>query len=166
MKRVIYLLLLLINASFMGAQINLPPAKGYVDLGLPSGTKWKETNEEGFYTFEKALNKYGSDLPSADQWRELQNYCTWEWYGSGFVLTSTFNGNTLQLPSGGFIACNGNKETSTNFGSYWSRDKFWHQSAHAYVAWSIGWYCNDVTSKTIDFDASLLCHQFRVRLVH
>lgn len=33
---------------------------GYVDLGLPSGTLWKNKNEEGFYTYDDAVSKFGS----------------------------------------------------------------------------------------------------------
>ena len=33
----------------------------FVDLGLPSGTLWKSTNEPGFYTYDEAL-KNGLEL--------------------------------------------------------------------------------------------------------
>ncbi len=33
---------------------------GFVDLGLPSGLLWAEKQEEGYYTHEEAVKKYGS----------------------------------------------------------------------------------------------------------
>ena len=35
----------------------------YVDLGLPSGTLWKDKNESGQYKFQDALKKFGDNLP-------------------------------------------------------------------------------------------------------
>lgn len=32
--------------------------EGFVDLGLPSGRKWAPANEEGFYSFEKAVEMF------------------------------------------------------------------------------------------------------------
>lgn len=165
MRKYIYAILLLFCTSSIIGQINLPPAKGYVDLGLPSGTKWKELNEEGFFTHDEALTKYGPKLPSADQWRELATYCEWEWQGSGFLLTSVFNKNSLFLPSDGFIKCNGVKETSNSFCSYWTRDKFWNSSAGAYVAWSYSWYYYDSSANTRQLSDDRLCFRFHVRLV-
>ena len=58
--------------------------KGYVDLGLPSGTFWKKTNEEGKYTFDEALEKFGYNLPSFDQLKELEEICEWHSNDSGY----------------------------------------------------------------------------------
>ena len=45
-------------------------AAGYVDLGLPSGTKWKSTNEiggnNGFYTYDEAISAFGDKLPTKE----------------------------------------------------------------------------------------------------
>ena len=38
----------------------------YIDLGLPSGTLWADCNEEGFYYFDEAVEKYGYRLPTYD----------------------------------------------------------------------------------------------------
>ena len=49
---------------------------GYVDLGLPSGTLWKEQNEiDGFCTYEQAMALFGNDLPTKEQWEELILSC-------------------------------------------------------------------------------------------
>ena len=53
-------------------------AQGLVDLGLPSGTLWKDKNEEGgFYTYEQAMSKFGDKLPTKEQFKELKNKCQW-----------------------------------------------------------------------------------------
>ena len=44
---------------------------GYTDLGLPSGTKWKNFNATGFYTYDEAVSKFGNRLPTKEQWEEL-----------------------------------------------------------------------------------------------
>ena len=72
----------------------------FVDLGLPSGTKWKAVNEEGFYDYDKAVNKYGASLPSKEQLRELKDCCVWEWNGEGCVVKGP-NGNSITLPAAG-----------------------------------------------------------------
>ena len=59
-------------------------AQGWVDLGLPSGTLWKDTNEEGFYTFSKAVDKFGSSLPTKQQFDELIKSCKWIYQGKDY----------------------------------------------------------------------------------
>ncbi len=83
---------------------NLPKQEGYIDLGLPSGTKWSSQNESQRYSFDAALKTYSlSTLPSAEQWNELSDYCNWEWYECdgiyGYILTSKINGNSIFLPA-------------------------------------------------------------------
>ena len=74
----------------------------YVDLGLPSGTKWKNANEYGYYTHNDAISKFGSQLPSKEQWRELGKLCSWSWTGNGCRITGA-NGNSIFLPAAGFV---------------------------------------------------------------
>lgn len=77
-------------------------AQGLVDLGLPSGTLWKDKNEEGgFYTYEQALNKFGDKLPTKEQFEELKSKCQWSWTGSGYKVTGP-NGNSISLPAAGW----------------------------------------------------------------
>ena len=50
-------------------------AQQYVDLGLPSGTLWKAENEiAGHYTYEEAVVKFESKLPTKEQWEELPQH--------------------------------------------------------------------------------------------
>ncbi len=77
----------------------------YVDLGLPSGTLWKKSNQSGFYTQERAIGKYGDHVPTEEQFLELRNFCNWENVREngrfkGTMITGA-NGNTLFLPADG-----------------------------------------------------------------
>ncbi|HJJ45480.1 MAG TPA: hypothetical protein O0Y17_00165 [Methanocorpusculum sp.] len=57
-------------ALTMTAQRAADPA-GYVDLGLPSGTLWKDKNESGgFYTYDEAMKAFGNNLPTMEQFEE------------------------------------------------------------------------------------------------
>lgn len=55
--------------------------RGYVDLGLPSGTLWKKKPEEDSdLSYSQAMKRYGSQMPSREQWLELIRNCKWNWY--------------------------------------------------------------------------------------
>ena len=92
---------------------------GYIDLGLPSGTKWKAENEIGYYEFGEAVSKYGNRLPTREQLEELKNQCQWEWMGDGYRVTGP-NGNAIVLPAAGYRGCNGGVVCVGSFGYYWS----------------------------------------------
>lgn len=66
----------------------------YVDLGLPSGTLWKKTNEDAYYYPNTAERSFGSSLPTKEQWEELFTYCTWNVGQLGFTVTGK-NGNSI-----------------------------------------------------------------------
>lgn len=77
---------------------------GYIDMGFPSGTKWKSQNETQRCSFDNALKIYNNSvLPSDKQWQELSDWCNWKWYERdgiyGYVLTSKINGNSIFLPA-------------------------------------------------------------------
>ena len=75
----------------------------YVDLGLPSGTLWKNANEGGddaLYTYDEAVSKFGDKLPTKEQLEELKNKCTWTWTGNGYKVTGP-NGESITLPAAG-----------------------------------------------------------------
>ena len=91
----------------------------FIDLGLPSGTLWAESNEEGFYTFDEAVSKYGDSLPTREQFIELRSQCKWEWMGDGYKVTGP-NGNCIVLPAKGFRDDDGNVYGVGFIGNYWS----------------------------------------------
>lgn len=95
-------------------------AQGFVDLGLPSGTLWKDKNEEGgFYTYEQAMSKFGDKLPTKEQFEELESKCQWSWTGSGYKVTGP-NGNSISLPAAGYRYCSGGVSSVGYSGNYWS----------------------------------------------
>lgn len=78
-------------------------AKGYVDLDLPSGTLWKDKNEDGGYNFyyDNAISRYKNELPTKAQFEELKTYCTWTWIGNGYMVKGP-NDNYIVLPALGW----------------------------------------------------------------
>lgn len=128
--------------------------KGYVDLGLPSGTLWKTTNESGFSDYETAVNKYGDKLPTKEQWEELKKYCTWEWNGNGYNISGD-GGKFIVLPAAG---C-GSGSSSVNYagesGFYWSSTPSGSEEA-----WELG-----LNSGRVFMYSTNRCYRQSVRLV-
>ena len=91
----------------------------YVDLGLPSGTLWAEENEEGHYTFNDAVSKYGNRLPTFEQLEELKDHCKWEWIGDGYRVTGP-NGNAIVLPTMGYRGRCAIVNNVSSYGFCWS----------------------------------------------
>lgn len=111
----------LANGSGLGGGSGVNPpqknvAQGYTDLGLPSGTIWKDFNATGFYTYDEAISQFGNRLPTKAQWEELKAECQWSWTGSGYKVTGP-NGNSISLPAAGARLCDGSVGSS---GDYWS----------------------------------------------
>lgn len=101
----------------------------YVDLGLPSGTKWatrnvgaRTINEDGdMLTFGDAANLDSFIVPTLEQACELLHHCKITLEPNGAILTGT-NGNSIFLPT-----TNGAYWTSTdltNFGKL-ARGRAW-----------------------------------------
>lgn len=97
MKRLLltYIILLLVQGFY--AQVFAETK--YVDLGLPSGTKWAVENEEKQYTFYEAYDLYPNQLPTKEQFRELVKECIYKVEKDG-VLYIGKNGNTIFMPWG------------------------------------------------------------------
>lgn len=93
--------------------------EGFVDLGLPSGTLWKDKNEEGgHYKYGQALRMFSDGLPTEEQFNELKHECQWLWKGSGYLITGP-NGNSITLPAAGTYGWGG-VVTVGSLGYYWS----------------------------------------------
>jgi hypothetical protein len=91
----------------------------WVDLDLPSGTKWKSVNESGFYSYESAIENFGKYVPTKEQWQELRTFCVWTWQEDGYRVTGN-NGNSIFLPAAGARGCDGVVYDVGTFGCYWS----------------------------------------------
>lgn len=115
-------------------------SQGLVDLGLPSGTLWKNANEGGDYvryTYNEAVSRFGNKLPTKQQLEELKNKCTWTWTGSGYKVTGP-NGESIALPAAGYRTCGGNVDYRT-IGSYWSSTPY-----NSGNPWYLGFHSSEV----------------------
>ncbi|MCR4829033.1 MAG: hypothetical protein K5864_06180 [Bacteroidales bacterium] len=116
----IYFSMMCLAALAMGSIMTGCSNKGdeYVDLGLPSGTLWKNANEDGFFTYEQAMEKFGDTLlPTKEQMEELVSCCTWTWSYNGAKVEGA-NGNYIILPNASELVSNdGDVEP---YGAYWS----------------------------------------------
>ena len=129
---------------------------GYVDLGLPSGTKWKNNNESGFYTYDQAVNAFGNKLPTKAQLEELKTKCQWTWDRNkkGYTVTGP-NGNSIDLPAAGDRFCDGSTRNVGSGGYYCSST-----SDGSDKAWSLdfGW-------SSVNMYSGYRCFGLSVRLV-
>lgn len=135
-------------------------AQGYVDLGLPSRTLWKNSNEGGndtYYTYDEAKNKFGSKLPNKEQWEELINLCSWTKVNHDYKVVGP-NGNFIMLFATGYRFCGGLVYNNNNSASgyYWS-------STHGYTD-DGAWYFN-FTSGSREMSGTSRCYGNAVRLV-
>ncbi|MBO7141221.1 MAG: leucine-rich repeat protein [Prevotella sp.] len=100
----------------------------WIDLGLPSGTKWaccnvgasKPEDYGDHYIFYDALDY---DAPSMDQIEELLNNTTSEWTTqngvNGYKFTGT-NGCSVFLPAAGHFVNGMQLDNVGTYGDYWS----------------------------------------------
>lgn len=110
-------------------------AQGFVDLGLPSGTLWRDRNEDeysysnsgGFYSSgrdgwygyaSKGKEFDGHPVPTKAQFEELIYSCQWSWTGSGYDVTGS-NGNSIYLPAEGYLYYR-EIRSAGEIGYYWS----------------------------------------------
>lgn len=116
--------------------------EGYIDLGLSSGTLWKDKNENGFFTYDEAVSRFGSKLPSEEKFKELKSECKWEWNGSGYKVTGP-NGNSIVLPASGDRDCQGSVNNVGSRGFYWSSTPTRSRDADLLTFSSDGVYVTD-----------------------
>lgn len=118
----------------------------WVDLDLPSGTKWKSVNESGLYSYESAIDNFGKYVPTKEQWQELRTFCVWTWQGDGYRVTGN-NGNSIFLPAAGSRDCGGDVYGVGTYGYYWSStpddsDYAWYLDFYSSgVGMSYGYRC-------------------------
>ena len=125
--------------------------KGYVDLGLPSGTLWKEKNENGFYDYFDAVAAFDGKLPSKEQWMELMDRCIWTWNGSGYIVVGT-NGQSIVLPASGYRNWEG-AYFYDDAGRYWSSTPNGENELGAF-AWCLYFYNDRVDMSGVDYAIS------------
>ena len=120
----------------------------WINLGLPSGTKWACCNIEGqkpsswgkYCTFTKA-QQY--NLPTLDQIKELVANTTTEWTtlnGTKGLKFTASNGGSIFLPAAGYVWAAG-QTGNGDFGNYWSSTPYGERSAYVlnFDAYSVKW---------------------------
>lgn len=95
-------------------------AEGYTDLGLPSGTMWRDYDAGGLYSYSEAINKFGDRLPSKEQLEELINECQWVKINNGYKVTGP-NGNSITLQSAWPRSNCPDGSWGIGFPGYWSK---------------------------------------------
>lgn len=100
--------------------LELPPhvEPQYVDLGLPSGTLWKDYDEPGMYTQTEKDSLFQGSLPTTEQFAELRTKCTWEWDTIGYKVTGP-NGNSITFYAKGYCSSLKRYYFVCEYGSYW-----------------------------------------------
>jgi hypothetical protein len=91
----------------------------YIDLGLPSGTRWMEKNIEGLFSYDEVISKYSENLPSKQQFDELKHFCKWIWTSVGYKVLGP-NGKSIILPVNGWRTCSGCISDVGQHSYYWS----------------------------------------------
>ena len=112
----VYTVLMVGVLSFSGCKNNAN--KDFVDLGLPSGTLWKISNDKTFCTHDEALKLIDGQLPTKEQFEELMSQCDWTWTDYGYLVTGK-NGNSITLPANGKEYGN-EVADARHLGAYWS----------------------------------------------
>lgn len=97
------------------------PTAPFIDLGLPSGIKWRALNEDcGLVTYDDAVERFGKQLPTQKQYNELYEKCEWKELKEGGYKVIGPNGNFILFPLTGFINCTGEFRGEKEFGDYWT----------------------------------------------
>lgn len=108
----------------------------YVDLGLPSGVKWKDENENGGLYGYDAIRKYGDQVPTKEMYEELVEQCEWVWVNDngfvGYKVTGP-NGKYIKLPAKGCETISWGVMSVDALGVYWTSSPF---GSH------LSWYLN------------------------
>ncbi len=97
----------------------------FIDLGLPSKTLWADgflTNEAGEIEYFPYCNAESYDLPTKEQWAELQSYCSWHLESkTKTVVCIGPNGASIRFPRTGVIF--GNDWSNRSFIYFWLRSE-------------------------------------------
>lgn len=125
MKKVFIIALLCLLSQSLKAQ-------QYIDLGLPSGTMWKATNEQGLYTYLSACHFFRNSLPNRAQVRELLYNCTWKWTGKGYRVTGP-NLKSIYFPFNGYKDCDEDFHNQGSATVLWTLDNAGANFAYVYV---------------------------------
>lgn len=133
----------------------------YVDLGLPSGTMWKSTNEKcGLLSYDDAMKLYKKNLPTKAQITELQKKCKWVKMEGAYKVIGP-NNNFIILPMDGYRNCSGQVNRVGSSGNYWSSTPDGRENA-----WRLGFEEDKLpTLPKVSVTNHMRCYGRAIRLV-
>lgn len=124
------------QASAKAALDAIKNQQKFIDLGLPSGTKWFSQNalQGEKTTFDHPVVRFIDDIPTKAQWLELIQNCKWEKVDGGIVGTGR-NGNKIFLPYDGWGTSPTNCSVAPKgqWGAYWSSTDAGAQNGAAFA---------------------------------
>ena len=129
----------------------------FIDLGLPSGRLWATENEEGYFTYDEAKEKFGELLPKPEAFQELWEEGRWFWdvKNNGMIVVGP-NKNTIFLPAYGYRDhASGGICNVGSYGFYWS-----YASCRQDYAPNLSFYLGGV----YPWDTNFIAFSFSVRL--
>ena len=129
-------------------------AQDFVDLGLPSGTMWKNVNEGIMLSYQSADKFYTTELPTKGQWEELIEQCQWKWTDGVYHIVGP-NGHEIELPAEGYFECDASVERNNDGGHYWSST---HMGSGR--VWNL-----DFDEKQMGMGYGFDCYKYSIRLV-
>jgi hypothetical protein len=137
-------------------------AQGWVDLGLPSGILWKDKNEEGQYSYDRAVDLFGVNLPTKEQFQELLDNCEVRRVnGSAYKFIGP-NGEYIILPADGQSPLFLGVGTKGRDGIYWSSTPV-KSNGTVRNAYHLKWYNNYTPYLEVSYDeCSHYCRSVRL----
>lgn len=145
----LFSIVVFVAMTFTACNQNKPEEPKFVDLGLPSGTLWKNQKEtsyrnyEGQYTYDEAIETFGNQLPTQEQWQELISKCEWTHMGTGLYKVTGPNGNFIEIKHHLTLFCNGKVDNGEwDRARYWSSTKTKHDDEKAYYLY-VDWDSNN-----------------------
>lgn len=111
------------HSSGSGSHLYLKKYNTVSALGIRERTDNRQVLEP---EDDAATVKWGEGwrIPTSEEFKELREYCEWEWDSrggvNGYRVTSSGNGNSIFLPVTGYVANKYTGRYSTGKGFYWS----------------------------------------------
>lgn len=134
----------------------------FVNLGLPSDKLWAaenikdENGNEVYFSFDKAVETFGKNLPSKEDWKELFDNSSYSWNEErkGYDVIGP-NGNSIFLPAAGYRNGVSVRDVGSD-GYYWSSSVYDEN-----VAYNVLFYDRYLHPQLVGYR----CNGFAVRLV-
>ena len=129
-------------------------------MGIPFPVEYGGAGGDNvLYTFDEARRRFGEELPTIQQLKELKNKCIWSRSGNNCKIIGP-NGNHITLPAAGIRSCHGDLASIGITGSYWSSSL-----GASGAPWQI-YFCFDSSNLVeVSVFSDDECHGYSVRLV-